>query len=223
MFSFYGSKKRIADLYPPLKYDVIIEPFAGAAAYSCLYPERHVRLYDVDPRIIRCWEYLIAATKDDILALPMFGPGQQLDRLNLTAGEFIFLGYMISASTRNPKKTATEKSNWSIFSRSRIAAAVEKIKHWTAEVSDFRKITEAAPVTWFIDPPYEDKGKWYDHRLTDSDYRLLASRVRMDWHGQRIVCEDVNASWLPFSPLVTVGGQSNNLTTEGIYLAESSG
>lgn len=34
MFYYYGRKKQLAKLYPKPNYSVIIEPFAGSAAYS---------------------------------------------------------------------------------------------------------------------------------------------------------------------------------------------
>lgn len=34
MWTYYGTKKRIAKNYPAPIYDTIIEPFAGAAQYS---------------------------------------------------------------------------------------------------------------------------------------------------------------------------------------------
>lgn len=37
MFSYYGSKSKIVDLYQPPKFDKIIEPFAGSARYSLKY------------------------------------------------------------------------------------------------------------------------------------------------------------------------------------------
>jgi len=34
MWSYYGSKSKVVKHYPKPKYDLIIEPFAGAAWYS---------------------------------------------------------------------------------------------------------------------------------------------------------------------------------------------
>lgn len=39
MWSYYGTKKKIAKYYPSPQYDKIIEPFAGAAQYS-LYGDK---------------------------------------------------------------------------------------------------------------------------------------------------------------------------------------
>lgn len=37
MFSYYGSKSKIVNYYPPPKENIIIEPFAGSARYSLKY------------------------------------------------------------------------------------------------------------------------------------------------------------------------------------------
>ena len=47
MFSYYGSKNKIAKLYPLPKYDLIIEPFAGAAWYSVLHRYKNVLLNEI--------------------------------------------------------------------------------------------------------------------------------------------------------------------------------
>lgn len=218
MFSFYGAKRRLAPFYPQPSFDRIIEPFCGSAAYS-LYGDnwqKDVNLYDIDERIVTVWNYLISASYQDIISLPMFGAGTNIDSFqSLSQPEKWFLGYMISAATRNPKKTATVKTNWNDRSRQRIAESIYKVKHWKAERLDFRKIPNKQG-TWFVDPPYELEGKWYDHRLKSTDFIELKACVE-SWNGEVIVCESVEAKWLDFCPLVTAKGQSNNHKTEGIY------
>jgi len=49
----------------------------------------------------------------------------------------------------------------------------------------------------------------------------LANFIVSEWKGQRIACESTSATWLPFTPLTTVGGQSNNLTQEGLWYEEA--
>ena len=221
MFNFYGSKRRIAECYPEPKFDLIVEPFCGSAAYSLFHKrwQKQVFLYDADHRIITVWKYLIGASASDILNLPVFGPGTNVDSFNLSQAEKWFLGYMISAATRNPKKTATEKTNWNERKRKQIAESLYKVHHWQAECLDFREIPNRE-ATWFIDPPYMEKGKWYDKRLKEEEYPELAKSVR-GWSGQKIVCESSEATWLPFKPLVSVKGQSNNRMIEGIFLDSS--
>ena len=142
MFSFYGAKQRLAKYYPEPIYSTIVEPFAGSAKYS-LHGDRwqkQVFLYDIDHRIIAVWKYLINSTSKDILSLPVFGPGTCLDEFQLLQAERWFLGYMISAATRNPKKTATIKTNWNERKRESIAQNIHKVKHWQAEVCSFENI-----------------------------------------------------------------------------------
>ena len=79
-------------------------------------------------------------------------------------------------------------------------------------------------MTWFVDPPYLVKGTWYKHHAID--YNELA-----DWCksrlGQVMVCENTNAKWLDFKPLVDIpfthfknGNDYHKKTTEGIWLSE---
>ena len=46
MFSYYGSKSKLVDYYPPPKFDKIIEPFAGSARYSLKYWQNDILLID---------------------------------------------------------------------------------------------------------------------------------------------------------------------------------
>ena len=80
MWTYYGTKKRIAKNYPAPIYDTIIEPFAGAAQYS-LYGDnwkKKVILLDKYDVVSRVWDYLInTATKERILALPNMNIGDK--------------------------------------------------------------------------------------------------------------------------------------------------
>ncbi len=58
MFYYYGRKKQIARRYPEPAYDIIIEPFAGAAAYA-LHGDRWQRdvfLIKKDPQVTKIWK-----------------------------------------------------------------------------------------------------------------------------------------------------------------------
>lgn len=55
--------------YPKPKYSCVIEPFAGSASYSMRYYDRNIVLYESDEFIYNIWEYLIKASRDDILGL----------------------------------------------------------------------------------------------------------------------------------------------------------
>ena len=73
MFYYYGRKKKIAALYPEPQQTIVIEPFAGSAAYA-LHGSRwqnQVILVERDPQIAALWRWLInEATSESILALP---------------------------------------------------------------------------------------------------------------------------------------------------------
>ena len=70
MFSYYGSKSKIVDYYPPPKHKKIIGPFAGSARYSLKYWQNGVLLVDKYEVVYNVWKYLQQASKTDILGLP---------------------------------------------------------------------------------------------------------------------------------------------------------
>ena len=82
MFSYYGSKSKIVDYYPPPKHKRIIESFAGSARYSLKYWQNDVLLVDKYPVIIGIWKWLQQCSKDDILKLPILKAG---DKINVIA------------------------------------------------------------------------------------------------------------------------------------------
>lgn len=215
MFSYFGSKKSKAKLYPPPRHRTIIEPFAGAAGYSVLWYHHQVRLFDIDTRIVAIWKYLIGATSKQIAKLPIIYPGDTLYDLNLSADAELFLGFMIGASPNYPHHQATIKSNWNENKREEIARFVEKIKHWTCERRHFA-ILQNEKATWFVDPPYEQQGIYYRFGCNQIHYPWLAKWC-MKRKGQIIVCENGGATWLPFKPLYQINGQKNNRQTESIF------
>ena len=71
MFSYYGSKSKIVNLYPPPKYSKIIEPFAGSARYSLKYFDRDILLIEKYEPLVKLWKWLQIATEKDIDNLPI--------------------------------------------------------------------------------------------------------------------------------------------------------
>jgi len=61
MWSYYGSKSKVVDLYPPPKQDKIIEPFAGSARYALKWFDRDILLVDKYPVIVDFMELLKAS------------------------------------------------------------------------------------------------------------------------------------------------------------------
>ena len=67
MWSYYGSKSKIAKVYPTPKYGRIIEPFAGAAWYSVLHRPKKVLLNEKYEVIHNIWEWLINKASSELI------------------------------------------------------------------------------------------------------------------------------------------------------------
>lgn len=220
MFAYYGAKHRLARLYPEPDYDTIIEPFAGSAGYS-LYGTRwrkQVYLYDIDPTIVEIWKYLIAATEEDILKLPILEPGEKLtDHPDLSEGARKFVGFMIGVASLTPRISATIWTTWTEQKRKDIAKNVHKVNHWQIDFCDYREVASRhrEPVTWFVDPPYEDGGHKYVKSNALMDYDALADCIINQWRGQRIVSERSDAKWLELKAMQSHKGQYSRYT-EGV-------
>ncbi len=209
LFPFYGSKWRDAKRYPPPRNGKVVEPFAGSAGYSCYYAPADVTLIDVDPYITGVWRYLIGASSADIRALPDLEVGQHVDTLDGVCQEARWLiGFWLNRGSAQPKKTKTafsartERSQlvWSERARVRIASEVEGIRHWKVIEGRYDDCSIDPDATYFIDPPYVDKGRYY--RCRNIDYAALADWCRTVPDG--IVCEQRGATWFPFEPLATI-------------------
>lgn len=202
-FSYFGSKVSLAKHYPAPKFGTIIEPFAGSAGYSCLYPDLDVRLYDSDPTICGVWNYLIRATKKDILSLPL----APADVKSLSIAERDFIGFWWRRCGAVPSlkpvpwmnSGAFPYSFWGELTRCRIAEQVHRINHWTCRNAPYDWI-QPAPATWFIDPPYQAQGRRYAHGSDRIDFPSLGQWAK-SLPGQVIVCEASGADWLPFRDL----------------------
>ncbi len=214
MFYYYGRKKQIAKYYPKPNCDTIVEPFAGAAAYSHYGSNwtRQVILVEKDEKVAEIWRWLIEeATAESILRMPDLKVGEK-------SSEFL---HIIHAATkmafkfRTIKVTPVLERNWEISKR-KMAASVHKIKHWQIVCGDY---TEAPDVeaTWFVDPPYRgDSGMGYRHSSAHIDYESLATWA-LARRGEVIFCEGDGADYLPFVPLLDLKGVAGKTSREMIY------
>lgn len=229
-FGYYGSKWRLAPTYVKPRYDTIIEPFAGSAGYSCMYPDRDIVLVDSNPIVILIWRYLIHASPERILALPDVPP-KGVSTLDVSDAERALIGMWCSKAPSAPREYmvpwATEypgSSWWGARIRKRIADQLPAIRHWTAHLGDYTDSSavaalEGAPATWFVDPPYAGRpGRTYTHGSKPLDYRALAAWC-LDLPGQVIVCEAVGASWLPFAHHAEIRGVARR-GKEAIWIKE---
>ena len=216
-FSFYGCKWRDAPHYPAPIYDRIFEPFAGGAGYSTRHYQKSVVLIECDPEIAELWRWLISASQDDVLALPLEVPST-VDALSLPPGPAALIGFWLNHGTNAPRQSPSawmrsgtrNDSFWGEVVRGRVSSQVGAIKHWSILEGDFTD-AEDEEATWFLDPPYAN--------LAGSRYRCKFTRHRelgawaVQRRGQVIACENVGATWLPFQPWRTV--KANESRTGG--------
>jgi len=220
MFSYYGSKSKLVDLYPAPKHGRIIEPFAGSARYALKYFDRDVLLVDAYEVVVKIWNYLQQASESDILGLPNLTYKQSTDDYNLSEGERLLLGFLVARGSRRPAKVVQKFSSVE-QDKKRIAKDLYKIRHWKIVHGDYRDI-ENQEATWYIDPPYQVTGKDNAAPLYNVQERgkVMDFPALGEWckqrQGQVIVCEVTTADWLPFVPLKEQHGQRRT-STEAIW------
>jgi site-specific DNA-adenine methylase len=208
-FPFYGSKWNMARYYPEPIWSHTIEPFAGAAGYSTFYEPASADLFDADPIIAGIWRYLLTVTPKEIMALPELpNVGDNVDDFNIPQEARWLIGFWLNRGSASPKKSRTAYSarsdrgqlNWGLKAKERIAKQLPLIEFWTITEDDFEASGSSDDATWFIDPPYVDKGKFY--RVKFSDHERLGRWAKAR-NGQVIVCEGPGADWLDFRPFGT--------------------
>jgi site-specific DNA-adenine methylase len=209
-FSYFGSKYRLSKYYPEPQCDTIIEPFAGSAGYSLLYPHKNVILYEIFDPIVKLWDYLINVSEEEILSLPLgpFNKEHPVESEVESIPARILLGFWLTESQTSVSRYPLSKSrggNWTVKKRAMIASQLEHIRHWKVEKLSFEQIPNQE-ATWYVDPPYEKAGKRYRHK--EIDYDLLGNWCK-ERSGQVIVCEQDCASWLDFKHLTITNNASN--------------
>ncbi len=215
-FYFLGAKWRMvnASLYPPPKYETIVEPFAGAAGYSVNYADHNVILYDLDPVVASLWDYLIHVSSAEILRLPALIT--DLREMHMQQEAKSLIGFWVNKGVSSPcnipgawmRGGLRPNSFWGEAIRHRISTQVDHIRHWKIVNASYEK-SDYGLCTYFVDPPYENaNAKWY--KFHDIDYARLGIWCKT-LYGQVIVCERQGASWLPFQFV------ANALSTQGKY------
>jgi hypothetical protein len=229
MFSYYGGKSKIVMHYPKPLYNLIIEPFAGSAIYSCkyAYENNQVWLNDLYTIIYEIWNYLKTATSEQINNLPDIKRGDDVRNFNLSTVERNLLGFCCNNGVPYPHnivttyadKTAFPKTDsrwrphttWQL-TKARILKNLPYIKNWMITNCDYRQLPDLE-ATWFIDAPYQFGGERYIENKID--FKELAEWCKSR-KGQVIVCENSKASWLPFKFLKEMSGQKHR-TIEMIW------
>jgi hypothetical protein len=225
---YYGGKWRAAPRYPAPEFDTIVEPFAGAAGYSCRYPSRRVILVDKSPIICGIWRYLIAATPAEILALPDIPEGGTVDDIDVCQEARWLAGFWCNEGAVAPRKSpskwarddravhGSQWGGWCEQSRAKIAMGVARIDHWHVFQGEYFEVADIE-ATWFVDPPYQTKAGSYYPEQPDSHQAL--GEWCLSRRGQVIACDQVGADWLPWNARFDLksGDNSKKVSREVVY------
>lgn len=211
-FRHFGAKWRLATLVPPPLHGVpIIEPFAGSACYATRFgANREVLLIDLSQDVVDLWDYLLGASQEDILKLPVDFGREDIRTLGISPIEERFLQRWItiqgSKSTWRMPPSAIEyvKSHtgsfWSAVVRERISQQLPLIRKWRVKLGSYDDAPDVE-ATWEIDPPYQlNKHAKAKYGTAPIDYAALGAWCRTR-RGLAIVHEQIGADWLPFSTL----------------------
>jgi hypothetical protein len=234
-FKYFGAKHRAVARYPVPEHEVVIEPFAGSAAYATRYAaDRKAVLVDKDPIIVAVWRYLIAVRPREVLRLPDLEPGQKVSDIpRLTDEQRYLIGFWLRTGSPDPRDTPSSWAKtpeyadrfWGQHVRERIARQVTRIREWKVQEGSYEQL-DNPEATWFIDPPYQIAGSAYRFGSGGIDYDRLAGWVR-DRRGMAIVCEAHGATWLDFEHLgyvrsnVNVKGDGTRFSGEVVYVGRS--
>ena len=212
---YYGGKWAAARWYPAPRYDTIIEPFAGAAGYSCHYPDRRVILIDKSPVICGIWRWLISVEPAEVLSIPDIPEGGTVDDLPCCQEARWLAGFWCNQGVASPCKSVSawcrsphpdvgnaDMLGWLPKVRERIASQVPMIRHWQVIEGDYHGAPDIE-ATWHVDPPYQAMGYKYPHSLKPEDFAALGAWCRT-LQGQVMVCEQEGADWLPFVPMAEI-------------------
>ena len=223
MWSYYGSKSMLVDLYPKPKCNKIIEPFAGSARYALKYFDRDVLLVDKYDVVVKIWKWLQKCSKGDILNLPKTYTGLDLRTLNLSEGELLFMQMNAGISSTCPRNKVSKFSAEQNGRKNKyklVADNLYKIKHWEIIHGSYDEIPECL-ATYFIDPPYQFGGHAYKESNKNIDFIHLSTWCKSR-QGQVIVCENTKADWVEFKPIKEIRSISSDKTTEAIWTNEPS-
>jgi hypothetical protein len=187
----------------------VIEPFAGFAAFSCVWWPAMVILFEINPLIFNILKYLQRTSADEFMRLPT--DIVHVDELPSWVCEEArnLIGFSFNRGLAvpglSPARWARENPGdarfWNETRKWRIASQLHRIRHWDINWGSYEEAPDVEG-HWFIDPPYSNRaGRHYPYN--DIDYAALA-----DWCKRRPgyvqVCENDGATWLPFRPIKIV-------------------
>jgi len=224
LFSYYGGKSKVARLYPPPRFPLIVEPFGGSAAYAYHHSTARALVNDLKPAVRQVYAFLRrpdAADWVSALVRPAYAAGDFAARDVLAAGGPEGLAWWLALDSMSGKYQPTIErplTPWAAVkglahARSRYLTIIAATRRWEFTGGDYRALPDVE-ATWFIDPPYSGQpGRVYQMPALDYDELAEWCRTRK---GQVIVCEDASARWLPFRRLSSIRGM--RVTTEGVWV-----
>lgn len=211
--SYYGGKSKLAKYYPTPLHNLLIEPFAGSAAYSWLHRKdrdgtpRSVWLNDLDERTFSMWKFLTSPDACAIVEaivpdkvepgvkvsdiIPPDYPGLvELCRAEANQGTQGAKGVHDQVTTMGTKC-------WKV--RRKLLEVIPEVSTWQITNVPYNDLANVE-ATWFIDPPYSN--------AAGERYRMgsdLINYEELGWFclgrkGQVIVAENEGATWLDFKP-----------------------
>lgn len=209
-FSYYGAKYTVAKYAGPPRRNIVIEPFAGSAAYSVRYAPTWVFLYDVNPDICDLWDWLIHCSDSDVCKIPdRFEVFEEIE--SLSRGASLLVCWWISKGRAEPSGTISpwyfqyrndnDCKVWGPKVKARIIAQKPRIRKWKIDNLSYKNIP-LRDAHWHVDPPYNNKaGSRYP--FSEIDYEHLAEWVK-SLPGTVDVFENDGATWLPFKSLCSI-------------------
>ena len=203
MFYQYGAKNLLAKYYQVPNYRVIVEPFAGSAAYSCFHLKRNREMraviIDKNDNIAAAWDFIKHCSANDVREYPV-------PEIGSYTTDFLFKTCTSSNSATQNAKMKVTKRMLEVFEyqRRRILDLLW-IRNRISFIHDDYRAFPNIEATWFIDAPYQ---KPTDRLLKNASSRRNAEYAELSEYaksrkGQVIVCEKDGANWLPFERFKT--------------------
>lgn len=226
-FSYYGAKYTVAKYLGPPRHHLVVEPFAGSAAYSTRWEVPRALLYDVSEDIVALWDWLIHGSARDVAAIPDTFESMD-DVMSLPRGPQILVRFWVAKGRAKATgslspwyfqhRNDTDCKVWGPAVKARIIEQKPLIRGWRVEQRSYANVPDVE-AHWHVDPPYQGApGRCYPH--ADVDFVHLAQWCR-ERCGTVDVCENVGADWLPFEPLCTVvssrGRRDGHRSAEAVW------
>ena len=225
-FSYYGAKYTVAKYAGAPRRDLVIEPFAGSAAYATRYAPARAALYDISPAVCEIWDWLIHCSEADVRAIPdTFDAFDEIERLPRAAA--LLVRFWVSKGRAEPSavlspwyrkyRDSHDCKVWGPAVKARIISQKPAIALWTVDNLPYWKVP-MREAHWHVDPPYNNEaGSRYP--FSAIDYANLGAWCA-NLPGTVDVFENEGADWMAFEPLckteTTRGKKSGVISSEVI-------